>query len=385
MGDFYEKLYSSSNVRQEDIDSLLDTVRLEHVLNETQKLGLESEPRSLELLNAVNNIKENKSPGLDGIPIELYKTFWAILEKTYTLMIKESWDEGVLPFSTMTSVLSLIHKQGDTTKLSNYRPLSLSNTDYKIIACVFSERIQNVIGDLVNFDQTGYIKSRNICTSIRNVIDLYEYTEKYNIPGALICIDFEKAFDSVEHNFIFTVLKKFNFGDNFIKWMRLFYNNPCFKIKNNGWISKPYYMKRGIRQGCSMSALLFVLVVEILATMIRTDQNIKGLTIGKTEHKICQYADDATIFSSDLESIKVIISVIDIFSNIAGPKLNIGKTKGIWLGALKELGLRIYSGIQFTGNPVKCLGLYIGHNKEKCYKLNWVKKLVAIKNTISYW
>jgi hypothetical protein len=334
---------------------------------------------------AIRSIKENKSPGIDGIPIVFYQKFWNVLQEHYMSMIFERWELKMLPYSTKTSVLSLIHKGEAKDKLTNYRPLSLTNCDYKIIATVFAGRLQNVIQSIINPDQVAYIKDRYIGCSIRNLLDLYEYTEKLNIPGAFLCMDFEKAFDSVEHNFMFEVLKRFNFGQNFINWIKILYNDPFFKIKNNGWLSKSYPMKRGIRQGCPLSALLFLLVIEILAIMVRKSEDIKGIEIGNTVHKIVQYADDATICVTDLNSITASIKVINNFSKYAGPNLNVKKTKGIWLGSLKDLGLLIYENIKWTGNPIKCLGIYIGHNKDKCYNLNWSKKINQMAKCFDHW
>ena len=165
--------------------------------------------------------------------------------------------------------------------------------------------------------------------------------------------------------------------------MTIMYNEPVYKIKNNGWLSKSHCMKRGIRQGCPMSALLFVLVVEILALMIRQSQNVKGIQVGDIDHTITQYADDATLFVRDLDSITHVFGLIESFSRVAGPKLNILKTKGIWLGPLKDLGLRKYENIVWTGNPVKCLGIYVGHNQEKCFDLNWTRRLDKVQNLLT--
>ena len=162
-------------------------------------------------------------------------------------------------------------------------------------------------------------------------------------------------------------------------------NCPIFRVKNNGWISKPYTMFRGQRQGCPLSALTFILAVEILSIRIRKNPDIKGLSIGNIEHKIVQYADDATLILSDLRSIENSLLEINNFGNLAGPKLNIEKTKGIWLGSLKNLGLRKFCNITWTGNPVKCLGIYLGHNHEQCKLLNWNRKINNIKKVIMQW
>ena len=90
-----------------------------------------------------------------------------------------------------------------------------------------------------------------------------------NLGGILLFLDFEKAFDSIEWDFLFKTLEKFNLGCNFIKWTKILYTNPIFKTKNNGWLSKTCPMTRGIRQGCPLAALLFLFVAEILAIKIK--------------------------------------------------------------------------------------------------------------------
>ena len=124
--------------------------------------------------------------------------------------------------------------------------------------------MQKILFEIINTDQTGYIRSRYIGCNIRNIIDIYDYVENSGTGGAMISIDFEKAFDTIEHDFIFQTLKQFSFGDDFIRWIKIFYKNPVFRIKNNGWVSGSSSMTRGTRQECPMSALLFVLAVEIL-------------------------------------------------------------------------------------------------------------------------
>ena len=385
IGKYYERLYSSANVDVEEIRMYLDEIEIPTVLSEQQKQSLEGMPDENECENVLYNMKDNRSPGMDGIPIEFYKCFWGEIKELYLHMIEECWQIEDMPFSMKTAVLALIHKGDDKDRLKYYRPISLMNSDYKLLAFVFAERMQKVLSYIVHTNQSGYIRSRYIGCNIRNIIDIYDICENENIPGALLNIDFEKAFDSVEHNFMIEVFKKFNFGKNFIKWISILYNDPIFRIKNNGWISKPYKMLRGQWQGCPISALTFVLVVEIMAISIRNNTEISGVSIGNIEYKIIQYADDATIVLGNMISIENVIDAIKKFGNVAGPKLNVIKTKGIWLGPLKEQGLRKHKNIKWTGNPVKCLGIYVGHNAAKCYELNWNKKLDAVKRVIAQW
>ena len=159
-----------------------------------------------------------------------------------------------------------------------FRPISLLNTDYKILTHVLANRLKGVIHKIILQDQNGFIKGRNIRYNIRLIQDVIEYFEEGNIEGAIIFLDFHKAFDTVNHNFLKSVLRKFNFGSSFTKWVDIIYIKAVSCFTNNGWTSRPFKIERGIRQGCPLSALLFILVVKILADKIRKNKN-NGLEI----------------------------------------------------------------------------------------------------------
>ena len=158
---------------------------------------------------------------------------------------------------------------------TDYRPISLINTDYKILAYIMSKHMQKVLCSVIDDDQTVYIKGRFIGQNIRLVSDIIENNKYKN--GILLFLDFKKAFDSVEWDFMFESLKLFNFGPMFCQWIKTMYTNPVPLLKNNGHLSSKITMERGIRQGCPVSALLFILLVEVLAINIRQNKNIHGL------------------------------------------------------------------------------------------------------------
>ena len=385
IGKFYSNLYTSKNIELNKIENYLSDVTELPTLSEQQKVQLEKPLSKDEFSKIIKILKPNKSPGYDGIPNEFYQTFWDDIQTMFMSMINESWEEGSLPSTMNTSILSLIHKGESRDDISNYRPISLTNTDYKLVAFVFSNRLQNVIASIVNPDQTGYIKNRYIGCNIRNIIDIYDHCEINDIEGALMSIDFKKAFDSLEHNFMFEVLKIFNFGSDYISWIKMLYKAPLFKVKNNGWISCSHRMERGIRQGCPMSALLFILCTEIMGNKIRNSDILEGINLGNYNHRICQYADDAIVFVKRAEMVPVCLSIIYEFCVVAGLELNLKKCKGIWLGPLKNLGIRKAYGIIWTGNPIRCLGIYVGHNANKTYYLNWTKRLEKIEQFLILW
>ncbi len=381
---FYENLFSSKNVSQADIDSYLNTINIPNVLNNNQKAMCDNPITEKEIKKVIDNLKPGKSPGCDGLTTEFYKKYWPDIKDLYLNMINETYQLGELPYTLRKAILALLFKKGDTTLLKNYRPISLTNYDYKILCFTLSNRLQEVLKDLINDDQTGYIKGRYIGTNARLLQDYFEHCENFQIPGILLLLDFEKAFDSIEWNFMLATLRKFNFGEGFVKWITILYTKPIISIKNNGWLSEDIELKRGVRQGCPLSALLFVLAVEIMAIAIRQNNQIKGFKCGDTEIKESLYADDTSLLLSDLTSLEEALNTINKFSMVAGPKLNIDKTEGILLGPLKNT-LRSYMDIKFTNEAIRCLGIFIGHDKIKCHEKNWTAKLDKIKIIFERW
>ena len=148
--------------------------------------------------DVVKSLKHNKSPGIDGLPGEFYKVFFSLVGEFLVDVYNESISEGELCESQKRSVLSLIFKKGDRCLLKNYRPISLSTTDYKIFAHILASRIKPILPNIINESQTGYVQGRSICQNIPLVQDLIAYAKSVNQTGLLLFLDFEKAFDSIE-------------------------------------------------------------------------------------------------------------------------------------------------------------------------------------------
>ena len=148
-------------------------------------------------------------------------------------------------------------------------------------------------------------------------------------------------------------------------------------------------MERGIRQGWPVSALLFILVVEVLAINIRENKNIHGLETAfmhkKKYIKLSQYADDCTVFMKNKANIKELLAEIKYFTDASGLELNINKTIGIDLTETDEQIDYDYPGIYFTSKPVKCLGIYVGKNDRACQDLNWSNKNNILEKTLDMW
>lgn len=205
--------------------------------------------------------------------------------------------------SQRQAVITLIEKQDkDRTFLENWRPISLTNVDAKIASKVIATRIVKVLPEIIHSNQTGYVSGRYIGEAARSILDIMDYTKTYDIPGLLLFIDFEKAFDSLEWNFMFRCLEVFGFGRSLTRWVETFYSNITSCIINNGTLTASFEINRGVRQGDPLSPYLFIIAVELLAVAIRSCSEINGIKIDAKEFKMVQYADDLTAFVSDIRS-----------------------------------------------------------------------------------
>ena len=159
------------------------------------------------------------------------------------------------------------------------------------------------------------------------------YTESRNIPGLLVLIDFEKAFDSISWSFIYKVLKYFGFGEYIVDWVKILNTNFKATVLQSGYLSNQFRIERGCRQGDPVAPYLFLLVAEILSVLIKQNKDIKGITIGDKEHKISQYADDTSLaLDGSPKSLFSALDTLDFFSRLSGLKINSSKTKIIWIG-----------------------------------------------------
>ena len=244
------------------------------------------------------------------------------------------------------------------------------NCDYKIAAKAIANRLKKVIPKLVNSDQTGFIKGRFIGENIRLINGVINFAAAKNIPGLLLFLDFEKAFDSLNWSFIQRTFKHFNFGSSMINWVKTFYNNIESCVLNNGWSSNFFKPERGVRQGCPLSPYLFILCVEVLAEKIRNTKDVKGIFVNQNEIKISQYADDTTlILDGSKKSLRVSLQVLERFRTVSGLKLNNKKTEVLWIGTNtgRDEILCPEKNLKWVKDKVKALGVWFSTAPESNY------------------
>ena len=174
--------------------------------------------------------------------------------------------------------------------------------------------------------------------------------KKLGKRGLIPLIDFEKAFDSLEWGYIFKVLRAYNFGNDFIKWIKLLYNDPCSCVINTGFFSQQFLLERGRRQGDPLSPYLFILAIEPLAIDIKSSNNIKGIKIENAQCKIRQYADDTFLLLEEGDnSLQECLNTFQEFYHCSGLKMNTEKTQVAWIGLSRTVRKKIYTSFVLGG------------------------------------
>ena len=183
---------------------------------------------------------------------------------------------------------------------------------YFFVKCWYENIIQStrkkILPCLISAQQTAYVQSRNIGESGRLVSDIIEIANTQQMEDFLVKMDVEKAFDSLDHQFLIWVLNKFGFGQNFISWIEIILKNQESCVINSGKTTKYFKLNRGARQGDSISAYLFILAFEFLSLLIKKNPHIKGLNIFNHCYLYFAYADDITFFLRDASSIKEMVN-----------------------------------------------------------------------------
>lgn len=319
--------------------------------------------------------------------------FWIKIKDLLVSSFSEAFQYGQLSISQRRGVITLIHKGKQLAKdeIGNWRPISLTNTDYKILAKALSLCMQGVVKDVINEDQVGYIKGRNISTIIRVIDDTLEFVLYNNINEAILALDYSKSFDPINKSFLLAAFEKFGFGHDFQNWIKVLTSSTESFINYCGWLTEFFPVNSGIRQGCPFSPLAFVLGIELFAIKIRESDDIKGIKLpfGQTNQtiKIKQYADDNTLVLADVNDIRNALEVARCFAVFSGLNLNLNKTEGMWIGASRNSRERVDNIKRNLGeSQIKILGTYF--NNFICasnLELNWKGKIDNICRQIKIW
>lgn len=366
-------------VFKEDFMTLLPAVEDE------RRTYLETSITIDEVKQAISELSPGKTPGPDGLCGAFYKAFVDELSPILCALYAEAYELKTLPPSFSKSHTVLIPKTEDAKELMSvnaYRPITLTNVDYKILMKVLAKRLQTVMKDLVGQHQTCGIKGRSITTNIHVTRSILECCDCMQSAVALLQIDLEKAFDQVSHELLLAILEHVNVGKVITDGVRMSYKECATSLVINKALSTPVKVSRSVRQGCPLSPLLFCLFIESFCLSIKNSASIRGFRLQSCEVRVLAYADDIALFFEDRSSIGEAVKILKRFCYCSGSSVNWKKCLGLWHGNW-DATPSTYEGISWEQTPPKYLGVPLENYRDS--DPYWRRQVTELRDRTERW
>lgn len=381
-------------------------------LNDWEKEMLGEHLTREDVETALQEAATGKSPGLDGIPAELWKELHK-RQKADQKKERPAFDvihalkivfndierRGVLPGTDFNKGwICPIYKKKDKRQIENYRPITLLNADYKILTRIIASKLAMVAPSLIHPDQAGFIPGRQIFHHIKLTKLLIDQAEAEDLDGCIVALDQEKAYDKVNHDYLWEVLKHMGFPESFIRTIQGLYDGAESVVIVNGESSGAFLIIRGVRQGDPMSCLLFNLAIEPLACALRNSA-LKGIKLPGLQERIIAmlFADDTTVYLNKEDDFGTLMDILRRWCDASRAKFNEEKTEVIPIGARTyrdevvrtrctgQNGFPLPDGIKIApqGAATRILGAWVGNGMDPM--MPWVRIVDSIKNSLERW
>ncbi|KAF7815029.1 reverse transcriptase [Senna tora] len=289
---------------------------------------------NMEIETAVFQMDGSKAPGPDGFPPMFFQKSWPVIEHDIYHLVGSFLNRGHMLWELNLTNISLIPKIDNPASISDYRPIGLCNVVYKIISKVITNRMQEIMGDLISQNQSDFIKGRNIADNILVAAELLNYinkAKKVKTFWGAWKIDLRKAYDKISWYFLEDTLREMEFPEHWISILMQCITTPTLRILVNGEPTEYFSPQCGLRQGDPLSPYLFILGFNVLSCALSKLQEagiVKGIKVAREAPAVNHllYADDSIMFfKADLESCHHLFSTVSKFGDFSGLRLNQGK------------------------------------------------------------
>ncbi len=338
--DFYEELYDEKVTDEVEKQQILDRFEKEKHFAEKMIRRMKKPISEIEVTSAIRSLNKKSAPGPDGLTTLLYQQF----EKTWAPILKKLFNDvergGSLPDSFGFAIIKVLPKKENAERVKDYRPVSLINTDQKIFSHVIANRLKKGLQKVIGEEQIAYLEKRQIHQAI-NLTRLA--CERFKNESCVIALDFSKAFDTVDKNYLYNLLQVIGTPANIVKCIKAIYEKTTAVVEVNHHMTKSVEIKKGVRQGCPLSALLFILAIEPLLLDIKNDPFINTNFVTK----VSAYADDITCYVKS-RSLEALFDRVKCFCDATQLSVNVDKTE-----ILSRKSIQYYE----TQKKIKILGI----------------------------
>jgi hypothetical protein len=369
---FYTKLYTPDAINMDSINFLFGSnVNRDHERQLTpQQQETIMEPLTLEsIILSSKRTPKKSSPGSDGLPYEVLNILM-VMPSAANLILEVynvALQHGIFPLSWDRSLMCLIPKKGDLSEISNYRPISLVNTDAKTFTRLINQRIMQASGKIINNFQLGFIPGKYIAeNAMITQLIMEDAASQSGCQGLGILLDQEKAYDRVDLTYLKLVLAHYGFPAALVNTIyRLFSRNKINIVVNGQVMSKEVHKARGLKQGDPLSCILYNLAIEPLLRSILDDRTIQGYPFQQLYPaaisrplkpiKLLCYADDLLVFLMTHAEFDRLNLLLDHYSKASNAKINMNKVKALSLSG-QDINLYWKDRLDSTGikNTVIC-------------------------------
>ena len=330
----------------------------------------------------IKKCARNKSPGLDGLPYELYQVTWDIIGRDFVEVLQCQLDRVRLVESDQHGATRLTSKVAGIPAVCELRPITLLNCDYKILSKCFVGELAPVMGEIIKSGQLCSVKEKNILFGISNIMSSLDYVNAHNVPAFIASFDVFKACDRVMLDYLVKVMKAMKFPDKFIGWILMLHEGATTRFLLN-FLTDPIKVLFSIRQGDPLSMLLYIIYIEPLLLMI--NKHTKGLCISNVVQRDEDYCDDINFVSEMEDDLVIIENIFTRFESVSGALLSrTWKSTVLGLGPWKNKlnwplpWLRVK-------NELKIFGFQICSTYKQTLDRCWQKCYVGFNKVIMSW
>jgi exonuclease III len=381
-----------STVADEHLESKFDefvTIPPARRISDQQNLDLMREITEDEVIQAVVSLKRHKAAGEDELNNDFYKDTQAVFVPALVKIGNELLQGGNPPPSFLKALIIPLRKKGDSVDAMNFRPISLLQTAYKVYMKVIATRTQTVMGTPIGDSQQGFVHDRQMLKTVMMMLAvLATANDEPELAAALshviLLLDFRKAYDTVAREFLFLALLKFGFSEAFVNMLRRLHDGTTARFLVNGELSEEIDVKTGIRQGCPLAPLLFILAAEVVALAIQQDSQVRGIEIpggGGERHEFSAFVDDSTVFLDQAQQVPRVMQIVANFGKISGLQVQPTKSHLIFLNT--AVNVEEYEGIPALahGDTVWYLGYAVGTGT--LMNVNWAERIRGIQRRLA--